>query len=100
MSAVLLVAAAVIALNGDAWRLDGEPVSVPHTWNADAGARRLRFAQRGISSFRPGEPLQVYRAKTGELVATLHVEGAEIVSGASGRRCDVTVRDKEGNFAR
>ena len=35
MSAVLLVAAAVISLNGDAWRLDGEPVSVPHTWNAD-----------------------------------------------------------------
>ena len=34
MSIVVFIAAAVISLNGDAWRLDGEPVSVPHTWNA------------------------------------------------------------------
>ena len=32
--AFLTIAATILSLNGDGWRLDGEPVSVPHTWNA------------------------------------------------------------------
>lgn len=34
MCSILALAAAVTSLNGDMWRLDGEPVTVPHTWNA------------------------------------------------------------------
>lgn len=61
--------------------------------SADAATRTIRFAQHGISSFACGEPLQIYRAKTGELVATLHVERATIGRDASGRICEVTVRE-------
>ena len=34
MLGVLVIAAAVVSLNGEMWKLDGEPVTVPHTWNA------------------------------------------------------------------
>ena len=30
-----LSAAGITSLDGDGWRLDGEPVTVPHTWNAE-----------------------------------------------------------------
>ena len=38
--AVLLQASGrtVVSLSGGGWELDGEPVSVPHTWNAIDGA--------------------------------------------------------------
>lgn len=61
--------------------------------SADAVSRKIRFAQHGISKFRHGEPIQLYRAKTGELIATLHVESAIITNGASGRYCEVTVKE-------
>ena len=31
----LLIASTVLSLNGGGWKLDGAPVSVPHTWNAE-----------------------------------------------------------------
>ena len=61
--------------------------------SADPATRTLRFAQHGISKFDPGEPVQIYRAKTGELIATLHVERATVVSAPGGRRCEVTVAE-------
>lgn len=34
MISVCCLLAAVLSLNGDMWKLDGEKVTVPHTWNA------------------------------------------------------------------
>lgn len=33
--AFMIAASSVLSLNGDSWMLDGKPVSVPHTWNAE-----------------------------------------------------------------
>ena len=34
MISALVLAAVVTSLDGNMWKLDGEPVTVPHSWNA------------------------------------------------------------------
>ena len=61
----------------------------------DAAKRTVTIANQLVSHYRAGEPFQVYRATTGELLATLHLESKRLVPAKRGVGNDVELVFRE-----